>query len=155
MQKSAQKTSYGALTTGFTLVELIVILGIITILASITLVAINPARHFGQSRDAQRRNDVTQILNAVNHYMADNNGSYPTGITSTPTEVADDGIDICSDLVTTYIAEMPVDPTNGSWTDCSDYSTDYLISVSASDSRITVTANTEDIAADGTITVTR
>ena len=135
---------------GFTLIELLVVIGILAILLSIVLIAINPARQFQQANDTQRRSDVNAILNAVHQYAADNRGSLPTGITTSPTAMGDGGLDICSDLVPVYIAEMPFDPTTGSYTDCSTYSTGYLISSGASN-RVTVSA-TGEIESDISIT---
>jgi prepilin-type N-terminal cleavage/methylation domain-containing protein len=66
---------------GFTLIELVVVIGILVILFAITLAAINPARQFAQARDTQRRNDVNAILNAVHQYAAsENNGVVPSAI---------------------------------------------------------------------------
>lgn len=141
--------------SAFTLIELLVVIGILTILLSIVLIAINPARQFAQANNTQRSSDINAILNAVHQYMADNNGTYPTGITTTATNIGSGtgNIDICSDLVTTYIAEMPVDPQDGTYTSCSSYDTGYNISVSSTDSRITVSAPSAQLSQ--TISVTR
>lgn len=130
---------------GFTLIELLVVIGILAVLLAITLVAINPARQFAQSNDTKRQSDVNAILNAVNQYMVDNSGQVPGAITSTPTEISNAGANLCGDLVPTYIAALPADPTNSSTngeqiTDCAGaYETGYSIFASAS-GRITVQA---------------
>lgn len=130
---------------GFTLIELLVVIGILAILLAITLIAINPAKQFSQANNTKRRSDVNAILNAVNQYMADNKGAVPVGITSDPAIVSKAGADLCALLVPQYIAALPVDPLTGSGTPidstCPDgYTTNYTISQSASNSRITVAA---------------
>src|SRR3989344_1939000 len=78
---------------GFTLIELLLVIGIIAILASIVIVAINPTKQLGDARDAQRRSDVTTILNAVYQYAIDNDGLLPPGIPSTAREICIGGGD--------------------------------------------------------------
>lgn len=130
---------------GFTLIELLVVIGILAVLLAITLVAINPNRQFQQSNDTKRQSDVNAILNAVNQYMVDNSGQVPAAVTATPTEISNSGANLCGDLVPTYIAALPADPTNSSTdgnqiTDCaSAYETGYMI-FSSDSGRITVTA---------------
>src|SRR5476649_151127 len=65
------------LTKGFTLIELLVVIGILAILLAITLIAINPARQFGQANDTKRRSDANALLNAVGQYEASNTGNLP------------------------------------------------------------------------------
>jgi type IV pilus assembly protein PilA len=71
--------------TGFTLVELLVVVGILTVLTTIVLVAVNPGRQLAQARDTERRADVNTILTAITAYMADpdNNGQLPAGFNHT------------------------------------------------------------------------
>jgi prepilin-type N-terminal cleavage/methylation domain-containing protein len=57
---------------GFTLIEILVVIGMIALLAAIVLIAINPSRQFAQGRNSQRHNDASAILNAVGQYIADN-----------------------------------------------------------------------------------
>ncbi|MBI4079238.1 MAG: type II secretion system protein [Candidatus Levybacteria bacterium] len=147
-------------TLGFTLIELLVVIGILAVLFAIVLVAINPARQFSQANDTKRSSDVNALLNAIHQYAADNRGNLaPLGITATATEIGDTVgmIDICDELVPTYIAGLPRDPLllNGdAVTDCSQaYETDYTVMNSATDNRITVEAPGAEIA--GSISVTR
>ena len=95
---------------GFTLIELLVVIGILAVLLAIVLVAINPARQFGQANNTRRRSDTTQVLNAIGAYEADHAGVLPAGIT-TPPAAAVDVLTICADIVPTYMPSLPVDPT--------------------------------------------
>lgn len=60
---------------GFSLIEILVVVALIIILATITLVAINPGKNFRDTRNAQRSADVTQILNAVTQYTSEEGNS--------------------------------------------------------------------------------
>lgn len=147
---------------GFTLIELLVVIGILAVLLAITLIAINPAKQFAQANDTKRRSDVSAILNAVNQYMSDNQGSLPGGIPQDPApaaNIADTGADLCALLVPEYLAQLPVDPqtNNGVPIEAADcavaYDTNYTIVQSSGDNRITVAAPGAEIAAS--ISVTR
>jgi type IV pilus assembly protein PilA len=151
---------------GFTLIELLVVIGILAVLLAITLIAINPARQFSQANNTQRSSDVNAILNAVGQYAVDNNGDLTAlGIPDTTAGAAvigddplDDGaeVDLCAELVPTYIAALPVDPQTGAFTDCTAYDTQYDIVRSDTDSRVTVSApDTEVPPASAVISVTR
>lgn len=148
---------------GFTLIELLVVIGILAVLLAITLIAINPARQFSQANNTQRSSDINAILNAVNQYMADNKGSLPTGLASgdanKPISSAVGGTlaGFCTALVPNYIAALPVDPKTGTaFTDCTTYNTAYTVSVSATNSRVTITApDTEIPPATIDVSVTR
>lgn len=118
---------------GFTLIEILVVIGIIAVLAAIVIIAINPTKQFAQARNSQRTANVNAILNAVGQRMADNKGIFagvftigtntytcgpvttvatnvtPTMATDTTTTTADLGC-----LVPTYISSLPVDPSNPS-----------------------------------------
>lgn len=81
----------------FTLVELLVVISIIGLLASIVLAALISARV--KSRDTRRIEDLNQIRAAMELYYHDNN-RYPD--------------DIYTDLTTKYIATVPHDPRGAS-----------------------------------------
>jgi len=119
---------------GFTLLEILLVVGIIAILAGIVIVAINPARQIGAARDSERKQMVSTLNKAVNLYLIDK-GFYPasstpasggavlgvavkeicnTGATSSPSGAScTGGIDL-SELVPQYISSMPIDPNYAS-----------------------------------------
>lgn len=147
---------------GFTLIEILITVGIIAILAAIVIIAINPARQFKQARDSQRWSDINAVLNATHQRMVDNKGSFAEGTTCdalpstakyiTSTDEANN-VDLCACLVTTYLAAMPFDPsdTSAGYTDCNSYTTGYTI-VQAATGRITIAAPSGELA---TVNVTR
>ena len=133
------------LTKGFTLIEILVVIGIIAILAAIVIVAINPARQFAQARNTQRESDVSTILNAIGQQMVDNKGvalssDTCSGIGTEPDTTeqhigTNSGLVDLSCLAPTYIASaIPFDPDGG---DAGD--TEYTI-VASSTGRYTVCA---------------
>ena len=109
----------------FTLIEILLVVAAIAILASIVIIAINPTKQLGDTRNSARRVAVTTILDAVYQYSLDNSGSLPPAVAglapNTPTEICKTG-GICGPLVDLspltlnekYITSIPVDPTNQS-----------------------------------------
>ncbi|OGE79377.1 MAG: hypothetical protein A2751_05500 [Candidatus Doudnabacteria bacterium RIFCSPHIGHO2_01_FULL_46_14] len=71
-------------TKGFTLLEILLVVAAIGILAGIVIVAINPGKQLGDTRNSQRRVDVNTILNAVYQYSLDNSGRLPPNIKTSP-----------------------------------------------------------------------
>ena len=150
--------------SGFTLIELLVVIGILAILLAITLIAINPARQFGQANNTKRRSDILQILNAIHQYVAENQGQLPAEVSAlsagTPTMFNNTNFpNLCGQLVTNYLPALPTDPSlnTSNITDCTANSgawgnTGYEISRDAAN-RLTVIAPTTDNGA--TISVTR
>ena len=141
---------------GFTLIEILVVIGMIAILAAVVLIAINPLRQFAQARNSQRTANVNAILNAIGNRIAENKGLFVDGSACTislPTTASVMGktspsYDIRPCLVPTYISELPYDPATGSNTcmsnSCSgtgeDYNTKYTVMQDSTSGRITVCA---------------
>jgi len=134
--------------SGFTLVELILVIAILAILAAVTIVAINPARQLAKSRDAKRTADVYAILSAIHHYEADHDGAWPAEITDDEQEIClTDAVD-CSYLydlsaLTTnqeYLETIPADPLcTEPDSECDSNSTGYTVVVTAA-GRVLVSA---------------
>ncbi len=71
------------LNKGFTLIELIIVIGILGILAVAAIVALNPVAQFEKANDVRKKSDLAQIQRALESYYQDNN-RYPTStLTST------------------------------------------------------------------------
>ncbi len=147
---------------GFTLIEILLVVAAIAILAGIVILAINPIKQLGETRNAERRADVNTILNAVYQYAIDNNGNLPTLVTGAcgndvatkqicklaPGGDCPTGTDLS--VITTsekYLTAMPTDPTGVS-TD----GTGYYITKTAN-GRVTVCAPSAEQGAP--ISVTR
>ena len=56
---------------GFTLVELLVVIGILAVLGTATAIVLNPAELLNQSRDAQRVGDLSNLVSALSLYLSD------------------------------------------------------------------------------------
>jgi prepilin-type N-terminal cleavage/methylation domain-containing protein len=140
---------------GFTLIEILIVIGIIAVLATIVLVAVNPARQFAQANNAHRASDINALLNAVGQYIVDSKGVIPSQITTTSQDISNGGADICALLMPTYIPSLPQDPRSNDGvgiTSCTTYNSNYAIKKD-SDGRITVSAPDAELSA--TISVTR
>ncbi len=55
---------------GFTLIELVIVIGILAILAAAVVLVLNPAQLLAQARDSQRLSDLGSIKSAIALYMA-------------------------------------------------------------------------------------
>ena len=138
---------------GFTLIELLVVIGILAILLSITLIAINPARQFGQANNTNRRSAILQILNSVHQYVAENKGQLPAEVSALTAGTATlfnstNFPNLCTQLMPNYIPALPTDPSlnTANITDCAvvgGWNTGYNISRDAAN-RVTVSAPTTD-----------
>lgn len=151
---------------GFTLIEILIVIGIIAILATIVIIAINPARQFAQARNTQRLSNANAILNAIGQNIADNKGTFTcaAGVIPTTAATMKEGsasgeYDIRSCLVSTYMPEIVFDPGTGNnncdatCSGATTYDTQYTVVRDATSGRITVAAPDAELSV--TISVTR
>lgn len=69
---------------GFTLIELIVVFGILGALSMLLIATLDPIAQFQKSRDGKRKSDLGQVQKILEQYYQDN-GRYPVHSTSSPT----------------------------------------------------------------------
>jgi prepilin-type N-terminal cleavage/methylation domain-containing protein len=140
------------LNDGYTLIEMLIVVAIIGILASVVMVVINPGRQLAKARDVQRESDLFAILAAVYQYSTENSGELPDTdddpeTSNFPTSQTCIGTDAtCFDLasageddtiVPVFMPQIPVDPKTGNGAD-----TGYFIWVDEND-RLQATASGE------------
>lgn len=147
---------------GFTLIEILVVIGIIGILATVVLVAVNPSRQFKQARDSQRVANINTILNALGQNIADHQGNLfcdgaimPLVASAFTIRSGPGSFDIATCLAPDYIPKLPYDPSKegAHYTNEDDYDTGYQLRV-GEDGRLSVVARSE-INPNDEIVVTR
>lgn len=137
---------------GFTLIEILVVIGVLAILTTIVLVAVNPGRQFAQARNTQRHANVAAILNAVSNRVVDHRGVFEGSLWDTcdslPTttqQISSEAHDLRKCLVPTYVPELPYDPVDG-FNNCSsvacpeEYVTEYTIVQHPQTKQVTICA---------------
>ena len=104
---------------GFTLVEIITALGVLAILATVVLAAVNPLEQFRKAQDTKRKSDLAQIQRALEAYYQDFD-KYPA---HTPGEYtintaqngdSDTAVD-WGDVWAPYLDILPKDPNSSKY----------------------------------------
>lgn len=123
-------------SSGFTIVELLIVVVVIGILAAITIVAYNGVQT--RSRDSQRDTDLANIQKALELYYADN-GTYPSGGGSTSingswsTTADSSWPNLANTVAPNYVSAFPRDPISKQtsvgafpWNDAAGYDYSYV-----------------------------
>ena len=124
--------------SGFTMIELMVIITGIGILLAVTVSYVNPLKRIGESRDARRSSDVESLAQALELYATDNS-QIPSDF-STPILAIDEKYVLCNSASSltcdgdthacvvvddadflVYIDSLPVDPSKSSAADTGYY----------------------------------
>lgn len=129
------------LRRAFTLVELLVTIGIIGILAS--TVVVNVSRSRGKARDARRKADLKALQTALEAFN-DDNGSYPSTNNQFLLETTTAWV---PGLTPNYLAVLPSDPTRGKATTtaggCNDSIAGYAYYGTGSDYKLVARCTVE------------
>lgn len=84
--------------SGFTLIELVIVIGILGVLVAVVISVLNPKRYLQKGRDTRRQSDLKMIQAALEAYYSQNN-AYPAAVVF---DAKWEG----------YLAKVPQDPQN-------------------------------------------
>jgi prepilin-type N-terminal cleavage/methylation domain-containing protein len=96
--------------SGFTLVEILVVIALIGVIVTALLFTLNPLEQLRKSNDGKRKSDLAQIQRGLELYYNDN-GSYPAS--SGTFTIMNGAISVpWGSAWTPYISILPKDPTS-------------------------------------------
>ncbi len=127
-----RRTSRNSLKSGFTIVELLIVVVVIGVLAAIVIVAYSGIQ--ARARDARRLADIQTVSKALQLYYIDN-GSYPitapsgmsTAYTDTNCQLGTKQADWVPGLTPKYLPQLPQNVSPHLWdslTGCYQYASD-------------------------------
>ncbi len=129
--------NYHTKNKGFTLVELLIVIGIIGILAAAVIIAINPGDILAQARDSTRERHLHSLNTSLLTWKVNHDGWGDLDIPNMLTEICntdleevdceeEDLIDLSSLVDEGYLPFLPVDPQGGD----NEIGTGYFVSYS-------------------------
>lgn len=114
---------------GFTLIEILLVVSILSVLLVVVFAALNPAQRLADARNSRRWNDVNQILSALHQCIIDTDlatcgltangntyqiGSAVSGCNTACATAQAACLDLDGDVdLDDYIASFPLDPSGG------------------------------------------
>lgn len=153
---------------GFTVIEIVIAVGLLGILMSIVIISINPAQQFARANNATVKSDMSALMAALVQCYTENHSKWQglcSAVASAPLNSASDApigrgsagqVDLCGLVQGNYIQQLPVNPIvvtsalDTTYTGlCSvgnttAYSIGYSINKKTSSIEIHATADTKD-----------
>lgn len=128
--------------------HLLISLAAILIIATATIINLNPSKKIKQYRNEQRQDDIKVIVNLIELYSIDHNGKLPESIPGAETIIGSKTgqSNICPNLVPTYSSLLPFDEKMPGtyFNNCTDYNLGYTIKKDASN-KIVVRAPSSEL----------
>jgi len=110
---------------GFTLLEILVVIGIIAILVTMGISSYTTAQR--KARDAKRRSDLQSIGNALEQYYSICNYKYPAALPAAGSKLTATTVDCTSLTADVDLMTVPSDPTGGSYQCISCTTSSYTV----------------------------
>ena len=105
------------ITLAFTLVEVLIVMGMVAFLAMMVIANLNPIALFDKARDAERKKDLSRVKTAFEEFYNDHgsyvnaSGIYKNGkVTNYKVENLNSGINCNKSIFGPYLNSWPCDP---------------------------------------------